>query len=101
MGRARFGVVDRQTEVVQAFNEFMQLRGLSAFGQSNTAMVPSGGGGGGSGQSNDDGDNGGAGDNGGSSGSSRSCPPCRNLNGLFVLGTVSGLSLLAAAIFGR
>ncbi|MBN1773153.1 MAG: hypothetical protein JXB32_17940 [Deltaproteobacteria bacterium] len=95
----RFGTADRAKATQQAFAEFIALRGLSDLGQIQTAMVPVKAGGEDPGDNGGDNDGGGNG-NGGSSGSRR-CPPCRGTNGWFIIGTVSCLSLLTAAIFGR
>lgn len=100
----RFGTVERMNQTQQAFADYLAARGLSGLGQSNltihqeSALVKAGGGGGGG--DDDNGDDNGDGGNGSGSLRSRRCPSC-SANGIFILGTVSGLSLLAAAIFGR
>lgn len=99
----RFGQADRLQQTQRAFGEFLALRGMTGLGQSNltvTDYMKAGGGGGGSDSGNEDDGGDGGGDGAPERRSRTGCPPCYS-NGIFIIGTVSGLSLLAAAIFGR
>jgi hypothetical protein len=99
----RFGTADRARATQQAFAEFVALRGLGDLGQFSTpgAMVPYNAKAGGGDPGDNDGDNDDGGNGNGGSGGARRCPPCHGTNGWWIIGTVSGLSLLTAAIFGR